>query len=162
MGMNVNLTPYLDELVRSKVSSGMYTSASEVVREALRLMDEQDRLRQAKLDELRREVREGIDSGTGEPWDSEVAVERDYAVPAIDHLPRLPGARPAHRQPHLRAHWQRPEWSRQERRSRDELAPGVRSLAFGRYVVFFEPLQDGIDVVRVLHGTRDIDANFEL
>lgn len=47
-------------------------------------------------------------------------------------------------------------------RSRDELAPGVRSLAFGRYVVFFEPLQDGIDVVRVLHGTRDIDANFEL
>jgi antitoxin ParD1/3/4 len=70
MGMNVNLTPYLDELVRSKVSSGMYTSASEVVREALRLMDEQDRLRQAKLDELRREVREGIDSGIGEPWDS--------------------------------------------------------------------------------------------
>ena len=47
-------------------------------------------------------------------------------------------------------------------RSRDELAPGVRSLAFGRYAVFFEPLQDGIDVVRVLHGTRDIDANFEL
>jgi toxin ParE1/3/4 len=47
-------------------------------------------------------------------------------------------------------------------RSRDELAPGVRSLAFGRYVVFYEPLPDGIDVVRVLHGTRDIDANFEL
>lgn len=46
--------------------------------------------------------------------------------------------------------------------SRDELAPGVRSLAFGRYVVFYEPLPDGIDVVRVLHGTRDIDANFEL
>ena len=52
MGMNVNLTPQLEELVRSKVNSGMYTSASEVVREALRLMDEQDRLRQAKLDEL--------------------------------------------------------------------------------------------------------------
>lgn len=47
-------------------------------------------------------------------------------------------------------------------RSRDELAPGVRSLAFGRYVVFYEPLPDGIDVVRVLHCTRDIDANFEL
>ena len=69
MGMNVNLTPQLDALVRSKVSSGMYTSASEVVREALRLMDEQDRLRQAKLDELRGEVRRGQDSGTGEPWD---------------------------------------------------------------------------------------------
>ncbi len=46
-------------------------------------------------------------------------------------------------------------------RNRDELAPGVRSLAFGRYVVFYVPLPDGIDVVRVLHGTRDIDANFE-
>lgn len=46
-------------------------------------------------------------------------------------------------------------------RARDELAPGVRSLAFGRYVVFFESLPDGIDVVRVLHGSRDIDASFE-
>ena len=47
-------------------------------------------------------------------------------------------------------------------RARDELVPGVRSLTFGRYVVFFEPLQDGIDVVRVLHGSRDIDAIFTL
>ena len=70
MGMNVNLTPQLEELVRSKVNSGMYTSASEVVREALRLMDEQDRLREAKLDELRRDVRKGIDSGPSEQWDA--------------------------------------------------------------------------------------------
>jgi toxin ParE1/3/4 len=47
-------------------------------------------------------------------------------------------------------------------RGRDELAPEVRSLAFGRYVVFFCPLPDGIDVVRVIHGSQDIDANFEL
>ena len=46
-------------------------------------------------------------------------------------------------------------------RSRDELAYGIRSLALGRYVVFFEALPDGIDVVRVLHGSRDIDAAFE-
>ena len=70
MGMNVNLTPQLEELVRSKVNSGMYTSASEVVREALRLMDEQDRLRKAKLDELRRDVRKGIDIGPSEQWDA--------------------------------------------------------------------------------------------
>jgi antitoxin ParD1/3/4 len=69
MGMNVNLTPQLEDLVRSKVSSGMYTSASEVVREALRLMQEQDKFREAKLDELRRDVRKGIDSGASEPWD---------------------------------------------------------------------------------------------
>lgn len=46
-------------------------------------------------------------------------------------------------------------------RGREELAPGVRSFAFGKYVVFFSPLPDGIDVVRVLHGARDIDQVFE-
>jgi toxin ParE1/3/4 len=45
-------------------------------------------------------------------------------------------------------------------RARDELAPGVRSFPFGRYVVFYVPLDHGIDVVRVLHGARDIDAVF--
>lgn len=68
--MNVNLTPQLEELVRAKVSSGMYNSASEVVREALRLMDEQDHLRQAKLEELRRDVRTGLDSGKSEAWNA--------------------------------------------------------------------------------------------
>lgn len=70
MGMNVNLTPQLEDLVRSKVSSGLYTSASEVVREALRLMQEQDRLREVKLEELRREVRRGLDSGPSEEWNA--------------------------------------------------------------------------------------------
>ncbi len=45
-------------------------------------------------------------------------------------------------------------------RARQELAPGVRSFPVGRYVVFYLPLDDGIDVVRVLHGARDIDAMF--
>jgi toxin ParE1/3/4 len=45
-------------------------------------------------------------------------------------------------------------------RARDELAPGVRSFPIGRYVVFYVPLVDGIDVVRVLHSARDIDATF--
>ena len=71
MGMNVNLTPQLEELVRSKVASGLYTSASEVVREALRLMDEQDRLREAKLAQLRSDVRRGLASGSSQPWDAE-------------------------------------------------------------------------------------------
>ena len=68
LGMNVNLTPQIKALVRSKVSSGMYTSASEVGREALRRMGEQDRLRQVKFDELRSEVRKGLDSGASAPW----------------------------------------------------------------------------------------------
>jgi antitoxin ParD1/3/4 len=68
MGMNVNLTPQLEELVRSKVASGLYTSASEVVREALRLMEAEDRLREARLEHLRTEIRKGLESGPGEAW----------------------------------------------------------------------------------------------
>jgi toxin ParE1/3/4 len=54
-------------------------------------------------------------------------------------------------------------WSRQPLmgRARDSLAPGLRSFAFGRYVVFYLPLPDGIDVVRVLHGARDLEAVFD-
>jgi antitoxin ParD1/3/4 len=70
MGMNVNLTPQLEALVRSKVESGLYGSASEVVREALRLMDEQDRIRAAKLEQLRAEVRRGMESGQSQAWDA--------------------------------------------------------------------------------------------
>lgn len=46
--MNVSLTPELDQFVASKVSSGRYNSASEVVREALRLLEERDQTRSAQ------------------------------------------------------------------------------------------------------------------
>ncbi len=42
-------------------------------------------------------------------------------------------------------------------RARNELAAGLRSFPFGRYVIFYVPLADGIDVVRVLHSSRDVD-----
>ena len=71
MTMNVNLTPQLEEMVRQKVASGLYTSASEVVREALRLMEQQDRLRAAKLDQLRHDIRDGLNSGESTPWNQE-------------------------------------------------------------------------------------------
>jgi antitoxin ParD1/3/4 len=59
--MNVSLTPQLEELISNKVASGMYNSASEVVREALRLLDERDRLRQMRLEELRKEIAIGLE-----------------------------------------------------------------------------------------------------
>ena len=71
MTMNINLTPQLEQLVREKVSSGRYTSASEVVREALRLMEEQDQLRAMKLEQLRRDIREGLESGPATSWNVE-------------------------------------------------------------------------------------------
>jgi antitoxin ParD1/3/4 len=76
MGMNVNLTPQLEDMVRQKVDSGMYSSASEVVREALRLMDAQDRLRAAKLDQLRQDIRAGLSSGPATELEPE-QIKRD-------------------------------------------------------------------------------------
>jgi antitoxin ParD1/3/4 len=58
--MNVSLTPELEELVNEKVKSGLYNSASEVVREALRLLKEQDELRRIRREELKREIEKGI------------------------------------------------------------------------------------------------------
>jgi antitoxin ParD1/3/4 len=58
--MNVHLTPELEELVHNKVQSGRYNSASEVVREALRLMEQRDELRAVKLQELRKRMDSGI------------------------------------------------------------------------------------------------------
>jgi len=68
-GHEYQLDPYLESMVRQKVESGLYTSASEVLREALRLMDEQDRLRTAKLEQLRQDIRTGLDSGDPTTWD---------------------------------------------------------------------------------------------
>ena len=45
-------------------------------------------------------------------------------------------------------------------RVRDELSPGLRSMPFGRYLIFYAPFNDGIDVVRLLHSARDADAQF--
>ena len=63
--MNVSLTPELEKLVESKVQSGRYQSASEVIREGLRLLDDQDRLRNAQLEEVRRKIQIGIDQLVG-------------------------------------------------------------------------------------------------
>ena len=45
-------------------------------------------------------------------------------------------------------------------RGRPELRPDLRSHAVGRYVIFYRPIRGGIEVVRALHGMRDIDQVF--
>ncbi len=54
--MNVSLTPELDKFIAGKVESGRYTSASEVVREALRLLEEHDRARSAQIAAFNQEL----------------------------------------------------------------------------------------------------------
>ena len=46
-------------------------------------------------------------------------------------------------------------------RRHEELAPGILSLPFGRYIIFYLGSQDSIENIRVLHGARDIQTIFE-
>lgn len=59
--MNVSLTPELENIVDLKVKGGLYNSASEVVREGLRLLQQRDEIRETKLAALRVEIQIGID-----------------------------------------------------------------------------------------------------
>jgi len=58
--MNVSLPPELEARVRQRVESGMYGSASEVIREALRLFDAYEQVKTAKLDSLRQDIAKGL------------------------------------------------------------------------------------------------------
>jgi antitoxin ParD1/3/4 len=72
--MSVSLTPELEEMVSQKVESGLYNSASEVIREGLRLLKEQDDLKRMRQEELRREVLKGYEQaqrGESQPLDVE-------------------------------------------------------------------------------------------
>lgn len=46
-------------------------------------------------------------------------------------------------------------------RERNDLIIGLRSLPVGGYVIFYQPLEDGIEVLRVLHGSRDVPGAFD-
>jgi antitoxin ParD1/3/4 len=75
--VNVSLTPELEKLIYEKVRSGLYNSASEVIREALRLLHERDQVRQQELEALRAKINRGLeqlDRGEGIP--ESVAVRR--------------------------------------------------------------------------------------
>ena len=76
--MNISLPPELTELVKRKVDSGQYTCASEVVVEALWLLDTRDRLREIKLEELRKEIAIGLDQA-----------DRGQLIPAEEVFERL-------------------------------------------------------------------------
>jgi antitoxin ParD1/3/4 len=67
--MNISLTPQLEALVKTKVESGLYGSASEVMRDALRLLEERDRRQFMRVEELRAEIKKGLDSGEPTPLD---------------------------------------------------------------------------------------------
>lgn len=81
--MNVSLTPQLESYVKQKVVGGMYNSVSEVVREALRLLEERDAVQAVKLEALRQNINQGLaslDNGEGKLLDIESIKAKARAV----------------------------------------------------------------------------------
>jgi len=74
--MNISLPPQLENLVKNKVESGLYSSASEVLREALQLLEERDQLDKLRLEALRSDIQKGLDSGEATLLDIEAIKER--------------------------------------------------------------------------------------
>lgn len=73
--MNVSLTPQLEKLVKDEIRSGRYSSASEVVRDALRLLQDRRKAHQQRLEGLRREISVGIrqaNNGETIPFDDKL------------------------------------------------------------------------------------------
>jgi antitoxin ParD1/3/4 len=79
--MNVSLTPELERFVQSRVASGLFQTASEVVREGLRLLEEREQARAAALAELRARIRRGIEQA-----DRGELLERDAVFEEIRQL----------------------------------------------------------------------------
>ena len=88
--MDINLTPELEQLVQSKVKSGRYNSASEVVHEALRLLEQRDEVFTLRKEEFRKQIEEGWQSAQcGEVVDGEEVFDRiDGELEAVERSAR--------------------------------------------------------------------------
>jgi antitoxin ParD1/3/4 len=69
--MNVSLNPHFDRLIDDLVKSGSYNSASEVIRSALRLLEQEHKERKLKTEYYTRAIKEGLASGNSGFWDKE-------------------------------------------------------------------------------------------
>ena len=69
--MNVSLTPHFDDFIKNQLDSGRYHSASEMIRDALRLLED----REKQINRLSDDLQKGLDSGSSSPLDIE-AIKR--------------------------------------------------------------------------------------
>ncbi len=75
--IKVSLTPELEKFVQSRVASGFYQTASEVVHEGLRLLEERERAQEATLSDLRAKIQRGSDQADrGELLDGDAVFEQ--------------------------------------------------------------------------------------
>ena len=83
MPASYSLGPHFEALIQRQVKSGRFASASEVVREGLRLIEARDAEREARLEALRAEIARGRDSGPGIPAE-EVFADLRSRITEID------------------------------------------------------------------------------
>ena len=78
--LNVSLTPELEQFVQSRVDSGRYQTASEVVREGLRLLEQREQENQARLEWLRAAAQEGFDAADRDDY---VELESEQEIDGV-------------------------------------------------------------------------------
>jgi antitoxin ParD1/3/4 len=66
MASSYSIGKHFEEVIENLIESGRYSTASEVIREGLRLVEEREENRKAKLEALRAEIQKGFDSGPAE------------------------------------------------------------------------------------------------
>ena len=69
MATSYSIGKHFEEMIESLIASGRYSTASEVMREGLRLVEEREERRKAKLEALRAEIQKGFESGPPEEVD---------------------------------------------------------------------------------------------
>jgi antitoxin ParD1/3/4 len=69
MATSYSIGKHFEEFIASLIESGRYSTASEVMRDGLRLIEEREERRKAKLEALRAEIQKGLDSGPAEEFD---------------------------------------------------------------------------------------------
>ncbi len=66
MATSYSIGKHFEEVIENLIEGGRYNTASEVIREGLRLVEEREENRKAKLEALRAEIQKGLDSGPAE------------------------------------------------------------------------------------------------
>ena len=182
MNMNVSLPEELANFVKDKVSSGRYGSSSEVVREALRLMEKTERGEAEKLEWLRRAWQEGVDSGdagevnftalkkeararTRRREASDVsrvlftARAREDLLDIWLYVAKHNSEAVADRiydsiEQSCRLLKDHPQLGR----ARPEIQPEARSIVVERWLALYRTTEHGVQILRVVDGARDLSA----
>jgi antitoxin ParD1/3/4 len=75
MATSYSIGKHFEGFIERLIESGRYSTASEIIRDGLRLIEEREQSREAKLEWLRAEIQKGLDSGPGREFDPKTLAE---------------------------------------------------------------------------------------